>query len=51
MSQQPLLRRGGLSKTVWCITRYRVDAQGRIHAQEKHDVTEDYQRLVAEGIE
>jgi hypothetical protein len=50
MSQEPLLLRSGLTGRVYVVTRYKVlDAEkGRIEAITKHDVTEQFDKLVAE---
>lgn len=49
MSQSPLLRRGPLSDTIWCITNYVRSVDGSlIMVREKHDVTDQFDALVAE---
>ncbi len=47
--QKPLLVRSGLTGTVYVVTRYRK-VDGRIEAQEKHDVTEQFRELLADAM-
>lgn len=45
--QPPKLVRGGLTGRVYVLTRYKVRSDGGYEAIEKHDVTEDFELLVA----
>jgi hypothetical protein len=39
MSQRPLLLRGGLTNSVYIVTRYTISDDGMITARQKYDVT------------
>lgn len=43
--QKPLLRRSGLTNTVWIVTRYKHRENGLIEALEKYDVTDQFLKI------
>lgn len=43
---KPLLLRSGLTGTVYVVTRYKDHGDGRIEAQTKYDVTDQFLALV-----
>lgn len=47
----PLLLRGGLTGRVYVVTAYTDHGDGRITAHTKHDVTDQYDALVADSRE
>lgn len=48
MKQTPRLMRGGLSGTIWCVTRYKDLGDNRFEALEKYDVTDNFHALTME---
>lgn len=48
VKQAPLLVRSGLTRTVYVLTRYKRHRDGTVEALEKHDVTDEFNKLVAD---
>lgn len=52
MASQPvILRRGPITGKIYAITKYRRSEDGHLVAQEKHDVTSDFDYLVGRALE